>query len=207
MSLWEFLFYCKDTLVIRLTKLHRNWLSERAEIGGRWNWLDLRVAQIDNEILSVNQRLDEIQFVHASQEEAAPLETSSRCSPYTPSTPSRVIHQSTPVKLRSQNSILQSSPHHHSVLSLPDGELSTGLFRIVLIDFIRNSSPDIPSTLLMYDSTVRLCTKDLPLDPKDMRKLEFAISHNKSTVVQGRYKAKRGMSKKIGHRPKLNSQS
>ncbi|KAI6654681.1 hypothetical protein LOD99_1075 [Oopsacas minuta] len=169
----------------RLTRLYRNWLNDRAEIGGRWNWLDLQIAQIDNEIDYVNKRLEDLHNVHSTQEEVLPLDTASRCIPYAPSKPSHVIHQSASLKLSSLNNILQSTPHHHSILSLRD---------------------DIPSTLLMYDSTMGVPSKDLPLDSKDLRKLELAISHNKSSpAVQSRYKAMRMESKKIGHRPKLNN--
>ena len=58
----------------------------------------------------------------------------------------------------------------------------------------------------MYDSTMRLAAKDLPLDPKDLRKLELAISHSRTfpNLQGGRYRAVKGNNRKIGHRPKLN---
>ena len=59
----------------------------------------------------------------------------------------------------------------------------------------------------MYDSTMRLSIKDFPLDPKDLRKLELAISHSRTLpALQGsRYRAVVGNNRKTGHRPKLNN--
>ena len=107
---------------VRLTKLHRSWLSDRAEVGGRWNWLDLKIDQIDTELSSVNQRLEELRSSHSPQEVHVSIDTSSRCAPYSPPpASSRVIHQSASLRLSSLSNILQSTPHYHSVLSLPDG--------------------------------------------------------------------------------------
>lgn len=170
----------------RLTQLHHKWLSDRVEIGVSWNWLDLQISQIETELTSVNQRLEELNYHRVLDKGNDLEETSSRCIPYPHTPTSRVIHKTISNKPSSMTNILQSSPHYHSILSLRDS---------------------IPSTLLLHDSLMSISTKDLPFDSKDLKKLEQTLSHNKSLNLCPTRKSVNSISKKIGHRPKLNSRS